>query len=504
MSIPGSYPDTRPPAQPSGSRNDMWSSMILFHVDTGGYETLILWLEIGGFFAYASRFNIFGGNFYNINNYGHTGAHVRELLTRESMLNAELHSRARFPQPQCLAGTRTELISEVQSWVQGSETHAGCKALWLHGPMGVGKSAVAQTLGLWAEENQLLGAAIFLSKAPASHDPYRLFISIAQQLAQKNGVYAERMAEQLLNDNRSLAELDLPTQFKKLFEDPFKASGAFDQTPIIIVDGLDECDGEEEQSVILRLIGRSISSAQPLPLVWVICSRPEPHIRQKIWEEFPTSRRWQKGIPMDEHDIRLFMSTSLNTLRLEYPNTFSPGEIWPAPSALDRMIVAAAGLFIYASTLIKFIGDISLANPPAQLEIVLEFIAQAAMMGPLNENPLQALDVLYTQVLSRIHHSVLPNTLKVLGLVSSYPHLPASSLANLLHLSQAQFYAALHKLYAVVSVPQRDRASLDHLQFYHSSFSDFLRDASRSKDYVLKPMDIHVTCQGAALEDAET
>jgi hypothetical protein len=244
-----------------------------------------------------------------------------------------------------------------------------------------------------------------------------------------------------------------------------------------------------------------VNAPQALPLLWVISTRPEPHLRQAVLSNFDSSC-WWKEIPLDDADIDLYMHSSLRQIRSEFSYIID-SEAWPPTEAVHQMVRAAAGLFIYASTLMMFIGDGDLASPKAQLETILEFVndmgdddAVAARKG----NPLKSLDDLYIQVLSRVHITVLPVTLQILGTVAFSPQLPALELANLLNLSQEMFYSALQRVYSVISVPSSEKASRDHLRFYHSSFPDFLKNRTRSGQFALKPSDIRMNFATACFQ----
>ena len=59
-------------------------------------------------------------------------------------MGAAYDSRERDPAPRCLAGTRKEILKEIETWIEAG--HQGKSILWLHGPAGAGKSAIAQTV----------------------------------------------------------------------------------------------------------------------------------------------------------------------------------------------------------------------------------------------------------------------------------------------------------------------------------------------------------------------
>lgn len=421
---------------------------------------------------------------------------VAARLSQEALSDAELHSRARFPQPECLEGTRVTLTDEIKRWVAG-EDRPSCYVSWLYGPMGVGKSALAQTLGEWAERSGILGAAIFLSNG--QNDPYRIFASIAHQLARKDsgGPYALHIARQLVADGTLLRKKDLATQFKELILDPMSGLSSIpsQRELVVIIDGLDECQGDREQCEILRLIGKTVNSPRPLPIRWLICSRPEPDIRREVLRQFET-HCLRKEVPMDSEeslrDIELFIRKGFERIIQSHPDAFSPGESWPTREIIAIIASAASGLFIYASTIIKFIDDPDLVSPKAQLQIVMEFIKNSPVTaGPNLPNPLKPLDTLYHQILSRVHNSILPVTLQLLGACAFHPHLPVLQLANLLNLTQEQFYSALRRVHSVIDVPLQGRASIDHLRFFHTSFVEFLRNPSRSAPFSLNTRAIH-------------
>ena len=60
--------------------------------------------------------------------------------------------------------------------------------------------------------------------------------------------------------------------FKKLFHDN---PGLHLQRSIVIIDAIDECNIDQDQKILLALIGKE-SASQRIPLRFIICSRPDP------------------------------------------------------------------------------------------------------------------------------------------------------------------------------------------------------------------------------------
>ncbi len=407
---------------------------------------------------------------------------VRQL-SEWNLSDAELHSRARFPQPECLAGTRVTLIKDAKAWLEGNSS-SNLDAWWLYGPMGVGKSAIAQTLGKWAEENNLLGAAVFLSEG--HNEPYRLFLSIAYQLAKSElrGPYTRRVVNQLVDDP-TLLHKDLATQFNSLILRPLSGLTSKNKL-VIIIDGLDECQREDEESEILRLISTSVNSPHPLPVRWLICSRPESHLRREVLSLFETRCKW-KEVSLDSkeshQDIEFFIREGFK--RIAKKTAIHESEVWPTDDNVIKIVRNASGLFIYASTIVKYVDT---RTPRKHLTIVMEFIADAPVdPGTNRANPLKPLDTLYSQILNRVEKEALPTTLQLLGTCILLPQLPVLQLANLMNLNQESFYEALDRLHSVANIPPPNKAATEYLRLFHTSFREFLRDPSRSSSYAIYP-----------------
>ena len=59
------------------------------------------------------------------------------MISEHISPGAAYDSRERDPAPRCLAGTRTDVLKEIETWVEaGSE---GKDIFWVHGPAGAVK-----------------------------------------------------------------------------------------------------------------------------------------------------------------------------------------------------------------------------------------------------------------------------------------------------------------------------------------------------------------------------
>ncbi|CAA7264524.1 unnamed protein product [Cyclocybe aegerita] len=92
------------------------------------------------------------------------------------------NSGERYEPPRCHPGTREALLGRIMSWVRGDiDTEA--LIFWLNGYVGVGKSAIAQTIAEICEREGLLLASFFFGRSdPARNDAKFLVTTLAYQI----------------------------------------------------------------------------------------------------------------------------------------------------------------------------------------------------------------------------------------------------------------------------------------------------------------------------------
>lgn len=366
------------------------------------------------------------------------------------------------------------------------------------GPAGVGKSAVAQTIAEEFKDIGQLGAALFFSRLGHRDDPDGVIATLAYQLAVKHPGY-KRIITQRLADDPTILERSRRTQFKELIIEPFQLlmtqNTLMAQEPLLIVlDGLDECKGDEAQCELIDLISTHVRQVESFPLLWLICSRPEWHLKYLLSEaDFQiTCTREELSINDDEaqRDVALVLRDGFKKIKRRYRDRLEPN--WPPEEYLRRISVIACGLFAFACTIIRFVGDKYRGDPGSQLVICIRFLGgESGMPGAIN--PLHALDLLYRQILAVVPEDVLPIALRILGFSITYPRvrLSAQNQAKLLCIDQASFYRSLQGLHSVVDVPCSSRAHTDGIGFYHTSFGDYLSDPRRSGPFSIDPKKVH-------------
>jgi hypothetical protein len=407
------------------------------------------------------------------------------------MRGVEFDSDLRDPPPRCHPGTRLELLETIIQWFDNPEREQ--RSLWMKGPAAVGKSAMMQTLAEKLCLSKNLGASLFFSRPNGRTNPLFVFPTLAYQFAVRVPSYHDYLDRKMTEDPKML-EKGMERQFRVLIAEPFAVmmESEFGRLAVLI-DGLDECEGQDAQIRIINLINKFAIQYPKSPLTWIIASRPEYHLSIPFQSGAISGSFCILEVPVDSNeacqDVERFLRAEFMSICENYPHDIPPGAQWPVEHDLTKICRASSGHFGFASTLARFIGDDVIGDPVNQLTIVLSVAEHPDI------NPLASLHSLYTKILDCVPKYLLP-ALKLLitfrftmyeiapGYIETAVF-PLVSAATLFDLKQNTVYAALRKLHSVIRVPSVEASGKDNIHFYHASFTDFLSDVSKSGNYAL-------------------
>ncbi|KAF9440629.1 hypothetical protein P691DRAFT_637782, partial [Macrolepiota fuliginosa MF-IS2] len=180
---------------------------------------------------------------------------------------------------------------------------------------------------------------------------------------------------------------------------------------VIIIDGLDECDGKDAQSTIIDIIITSVHQ-QSTPFLWAFFSRPEPHITSEFSTEQATEVCWRLTLPVSrdaDQDIEAYLRDGFRTIRKKYnlPAAFA----WPSEEDIHQLVKQSAGLFIYTASAIRYVDGSGISGPEERLGSVLELGTTET-----KDNPLANLDQFYTLIMEQIPEGTLLNTILLLSI----------------------------------------------------------------------------------------
>ncbi|KAJ7863330.1 hypothetical protein B0H14DRAFT_2349045, partial [Mycena olivaceomarginata] len=175
-----------------------------------------------------------------------------DLLYRSVLQDAMHNSAERPPEPSCHEGTRDRVLSDLQAWSQDDRREGGL--LWLYGSAGMGKSAVSQNFAANCEKEGTLGGSFFFKRQDVGRGTWKgLFPTLAYQLATTFEELRGSIHE-AVEDDRLIFGQAMLHQFRKLLVVPLNQAPPLTLHPIIVIDGLDECEDRGVQVQLLKLI----------------------------------------------------------------------------------------------------------------------------------------------------------------------------------------------------------------------------------------------------------
>ena len=345
---------------------------------------------------------------------------------------------------------------------------------WLNGLAGTGKSTIAQTFSGMVAEAGTLGASFFCSRDYLDRKELKnIFPTLAYQLACRYPAFRNQIIRVIKRDP-SVARNSLISQLKDLIVDPLSSTKI---SCVIVVDALDECVDNQPASALLSVLGRHVKD---LPLVkFFITGRPEPPIRtgfrlpllEPITQIFLLHE--VKSSDVNE-DIQLYLQEKLTTIARRRSD-FDVSSPWPCNQDLITLTNKSSGLFIFASTLARFIGS-EHHEPDERLQLIISQPDSTIHKGGAGINPL------YTQVLEHAFSgiketTVFTNLRRVLGaVVLAFNPLSREQIAKVLGISARLIATTLRHLHSVLLVPNEDSKEI---RIFHKSFPDFLQDCNR-------------------------
>ncbi|KAG2060374.1 hypothetical protein BDR06DRAFT_872822, partial [Suillus hirtellus] len=140
----------------------------------------------------------------------------------------------------CLPGTRTNVLSQITEWINDSGDTAQ-RVLWLSGPAGTGKSAIAHTIANWFNDLGGLGSCFCFDRNQTDKRHEKVFSTIARDLADRDPEMRHALANVVERANALKSTTDIVQQWRKLLIEPLKkCSGSSVGPVLIVIEALDE------------------------------------------------------------------------------------------------------------------------------------------------------------------------------------------------------------------------------------------------------------------------
>ncbi|KAK4149159.1 hypothetical protein C8A00DRAFT_47166 [Chaetomidium leptoderma] len=363
----------------------------------------------------------------------------------------------------CLPNTRRDILAQIRGW----------------GWAGTGKSTIALTIAREYSAKKRLGASFFFSRGGGDLASTRRFATtIAVQLAEAFPQLRRHIADAATATHR-IHGLGLYDQWERLILQPLAqlSREAFPHPLIVVVDALDECDNNDDISLLIRCLAAAVA-VEHVDLRIFVTSRPDQPINVGFGDisidthqDFILHDIEQSIVDQDlavyyKHDLgRIAQTSPLDAASL-------------SDDAIQTLVQKSCGLFIYAATVCRFVR----AGGPLAGKRLAHLVSAERLPAKAGT----ALDQIYMTVLeSSLTSELDPEEMatihelfrRVMGtIVVLFDALSPASLALLLDQSKETIASPLGRLHSLLDVPEEvDRL----IRLLHPSFREFLLDSQR-------------------------
>ena len=335
---------------------------------------------------------------------------------------------------------------------------------------GLGKTTIAYTICKLLEEVRRPFASFFCSFQLDSRDSKLLVPTLCRDLAELYNPYAVNVLS-ILETNPKAVHAVLHIQIDELLAKPWQTFIARREdcdipAPIIIVDALDECDrGTEFLEELLRVI----HAGQLAGIKFLVTSRLDPKI-VNLCKSFPPNaicKLHEVDTTNVRSDIEMYLREALPELKDE-----------PELALLSQR---AGGLFIYATTAVRFISPPH--SPPSVSEmrsLLKSMLDPDTLISHAESDERLLVDVLYERILGDAFREArfrAPRLRILHTIVCAESKINASVLADLTNTDKDTVERVVESLHAVLFVSPKDGC----VYCYHASFPDFVFSQARAR-----------------------
>ncbi|KAF5309459.1 hypothetical protein D9619_012452 [Psilocybe cf. subviscida] len=445
----------------------------------------------------ASMFNnthstyIAGGSFsINTTNVNTVNGPSLGALYKRAAPHAILNAGGRADEVRCHPGTREEVINHIEKW-RDAEDSLTPPIFWLSGPAGAGKTAIVQTVAKRCNAQRVPQANFFFFRTdPSRNNPSPLVVTLVHQIILLYPSLRDPVATVLLT-NPLILDSILEDQLRQLIVTPLQVARQSSSSylpPLLLIDGLDECESENKysQRQILHAFDKVLAE-RPCPFRLLVATRDESQIRGSFNNiSSPLIPLYLDDQYSPEDDIRVFVESEFKRIQKTHPLARTLDATWPSVRDIESIVKKSSGQFIYAATVMRFVMDSS-ASPMLSLARV----QSAAQITANSKSPFSHLDTIYTYILSQVDDQetfgdILHAQLLILDYFSIHPasmFIERMTAMNILQAYNPKYSEAMLQSCVADLTPIAQYTRNNGLLFYHASFPDYLLDKTRSRGY---------------------
>jgi hypothetical protein len=327
--------------------------------------------------------------------------------------------------------------------------------------------------------NGLLAASFFISRRSAeTRDSQRVLPSLVYQMALWNESIRSSVVA-AIRQSPDIAERTIAEQATELVANPLRSVQSSFSMMVIVIDALDEC-ADEAAASFKSLIPNFIRALQQtrVPFKLFITSRNEAPI-ERMFTQLNKQGEAQRQVArlhdieraVVQGDIHRFLDHSFAIIANEHEIEID----WPSPEKLIAVLERSGVLFVYAATMMRYIGDLDF-NPMICLEEILS-ASSTTKVG--SSYPFASLDNLYHKIFaaavqdSRGAAEALVSRLKIIvgSIILLEEQLTEQALVALLGLDALEARKTLRRLASLLLM-----SANEPIRIFHPSLPDYLLD----------------------------
>lgn len=382
---------------------------------------------------------------------------------------------------RCLEGTREAPLAHIMNWAE--EFNSSSKLYHVHGVAGSGKSSMASTICQKLEERKLLAGAFFCKRdLPDQRDPGRVLPSLSYTLALCHEAY-RGCVKRSLKDELDITSRSFEQQLKVLFRDPLAELARNKERAkplVLVIDALDECGDNDSRLRLVDVLCQIAALTEWLKIF--ITSRPTNELMRRLSSTDTRILSINLNDADAESDIKLYTRSSLKDLI----DISGLNPSWLTEDTVQQLTNLASGLFIWTSTMMKFVRD------QLDMDDAMGLILSGA------DKAEASLDNLYIKVIESCTSGdknlmLVKSVLGIVSITARNRPLSVDGLYDFLQgtgkqVSKGTLVVVINRLRSVL---YEDNSKGNTIRVCHPSFLDFLEDQRRSGAYCASAEQMH-------------
>lgn len=364
-------------------------------------------------------------------------------------------------------------------WIHFDPAERSAHIMWLHGPPCSGKTWLSKTIAMHCEETGIQVASFFYQKSDSTRNTVGYLIpTLVHQFTRHFPAFSDQIELAIMEDpmifGRSTA-----IQFQKLIFEPMtrlRPDDVLFPVPfVVVIDGLDQCDNDDVQCSIIRMIINMSNIYHRSHILFLVTSCAYQRLALECMVDgvlsFPVDAMY-----LSDDNVRVLLDDGLRTLRFTHYRKYNLDPTWPLPHMIEQLVSRASGHVPYVTTILRHLSHSPL-NPAEHLDLLLNLTPSDG------SHPFAELDTLYSYIISSSS-----NSRQILYLLLQNLHGNLSSIRDVESIMYLEVGSVGRIFSEVKSIVECNN---DTITFHHSSFADYLVDPTRCRDLYMDPGEVH-------------